>query len=189
MCLLIAVLTAVLTDDYCLMAARYCSLQPAVTEAIPASATLAPGMLRHIDYAVNPTFADSVLVPPERVAPAQIGRKPVPPLPDEVQLGPADMLAGSYTGYTVADTIRPGKAMDRLGKISTDPAFKIIPALGGKLVDDTVFGVDTRALRPGTSASSPHRRVGSTSGAGDDGIGRVSRMHGCMDAWILMHPL
>lgn len=81
--------------------------------------------------ATHPKFADSVLVPPERVAPAQIGRKPVPPLPDDSKLGAPDMLQGMYSGYTVSDTIRPGKAPERLAH--TTKSSRIAP-LGGALV-------------------------------------------------------
>jgi hypothetical protein len=91
-------------------------------------------MLKHVDYSVHPKFADSVLVPPERVAPAQVGRPPVPPLPEDGKLGSVDMMAGSYTGYSVADTIRPGKASDRLAKLTASGIPGYVGPLGGTLV-------------------------------------------------------
>lgn len=112
-------------------------------------------MLKHVDYSVHPKFADSVLVPPERVAPAQVGRAPVPPLPEDVKLGSLDMMAGSYTGYSVADTIRPGKANDRLAKLTASAIPGYVAPLGGVLVSAHPVPVAVSTLDASMSGFAP----------------------------------
>ncbi len=160
---------------------RLRSIEPKASESIPALTVLAPTMLRHTDYSIDPLDAGSVLPPPERVAPAQVGRRPVPPLPDDVKIGSDKMMAGDYTGYSVASTIRPGKAAERVSKLTAAAAAaaaaggKYVPALGGALVEESRYDFSALVQRPssrmrpttsGSLGSSISNAPSVTSGAG-----------------------
>ncbi len=123
-------------------------IKPALTEAL-VTVPNAPTMLKHIDYAVHPSLASSVLVPPERIAPTQVGSQPRPPLPVDSKLGSQAMMTGSYTGYTTKNTIGAGLALERLaGGMQASGPGSFVPPLGG-----TTLAVGRRGVPRSTSAA------------------------------------